>query len=142
MDRGITASRIKALREAQGLTQQQLGVLIGRVKNTIYNYENEIQFPYEKDLRAIAVALNTTVAYLIGDINDCNADVLKISREFDYLVQELAKQDSELITMFRDISNDWKDYSDKEKRVVVSGLRFVLSMAEINKNRDGISDDA
>lgn len=133
MDKGITASRIKTLREMRGVTQQQLGALIGRAKNTVYNYENETQSPTEKDLRAIAVALNTTGAYLIGDIDDFGADVLKTGNEIDYLLKEFAREDPLVIAMFRDISNDWKDYSDKEKRVVMSGLRFVLSVADIKK---------
>lgn len=136
----VTACRIRDLREKNKLTQKELGEAIGRVKNTIYNYENEIQSPTEKDLRAIAGALNTTVAYLVGDLDDSSIDALENS-DFDTLMKEFGKEDPELVAMFRDTSKDWSDLSEHDKRVIIDGLRFVLGRAGAGKYLEDIPED-
>lgn len=135
-----TALRIRTLRDAKKLSQKELGELIGRVKNTIYNYENDLQSPTEKDLRAIAAALDTTVAYLVGDIDDPSPNALK-ANELDALLIELGKADPEIVAMFRDTSQNWEDYSDKEKKVIIAGLRFVFGRADVDKQLKDIHDE-
>lgn len=54
-------------RERQSLTQEYIAKKVGVATQTIYKYENEIvtNIPLDK-LEKIAVALNTTPAYLMG----------------------------------------------------------------------------
>lgn len=64
MDKG---SRIKAAREAAGLTQEELGVLCGTTKQTIFKYENNIVTNIPTDrMEKMAEVLNVTPAYLMG----------------------------------------------------------------------------
>lgn len=59
--------RIKERREALSMTQTTLADTVGTTKQNIYKYENGIitNIPSDK-VEAIAVALNTTPAYLMG----------------------------------------------------------------------------
>lgn len=59
--------RIKAVREARGLTQIELCRKIGISKQLLYKYENSIitNIPSNRVL-ALSTALDTTPAYLMG----------------------------------------------------------------------------
>jgi transcriptional regulator with XRE-family HTH domain len=59
--------KIRALREAQGVTQEELATAIGTQKQAIYKYENNIvtNIPL-KNIEQIAIRLRTTPAYLTG----------------------------------------------------------------------------
>lgn len=59
--------RIKQLRKALGLSAEELGILIGKTRATIYRYENgEIEDMPITILEPLAKALNTTPAFLMG----------------------------------------------------------------------------
>lgn len=59
--------RIKKRREALGITQKDLADMVQSTKQNIYKYENNIitNIPSDK-VEAIASALNTTPAYIMG----------------------------------------------------------------------------
>lgn len=66
--------RIRLRREQLGMTQTQLAEAIGSTKQNIYKYENNIisNIPSDK-MEAIAAALHTTPAYLMGwEIKDAD----------------------------------------------------------------------
>ena len=58
---------IKALRLEKGLTQPQLADLVGVSKGMISIWENNINEPKASYLKALAVALDTTVDVLLGN---------------------------------------------------------------------------
>lgn len=64
MDKG---SRIRAAREAKGMSQEELGATCGTTKQTIFKYENGIitNIPSDK-LEKIAEVLDITPAYIMG----------------------------------------------------------------------------
>ncbi|MDR2523727.1 MAG: helix-turn-helix domain-containing protein, partial [Synergistaceae bacterium] len=64
-----TPQRIKELRESHALTQERLAEKIGVQRNTVWRWENGKASPMEAIVQ-IAAALNTTVAYLMGETND------------------------------------------------------------------------
>lgn len=67
----VSGSRIKILREAQGLSASELAQRIGKDRATIYRYENGSIDGIKSDvLRNIADALDTNSAYLMGWTND------------------------------------------------------------------------
>lgn len=74
--------RIRELREKRGITLEKLGELIGVNKSAVLKYENGtvINIPILK-LKSIAKALNTTVAYLIGEQESTYTDVNVLSKE-------------------------------------------------------------
>jgi len=67
----MLGNRIRELRRAFGYTQTELGDKIGETKQTIYKYESGIvsNVPSDK-VEALAAALETTPAYLMGWTDD------------------------------------------------------------------------
>ena len=60
-------SRIKERRLSQGMTQEELGNIVGVNKVTIHKYENGIITNIPSDrLELLAMALKVTPAYLMG----------------------------------------------------------------------------
>lgn len=69
--------RIKACRANAGLSQSELGSIIGVTGVTIMRYEKELREPKFEVFKALADALLTNPAYLAGYINDPNAPMPK-----------------------------------------------------------------
>lgn len=63
---GIRGDRIKALREAQGLTQRDLAERLQIGEKEIWRYENIPSNPTALKLSKIAIFFNVSVDYLIG----------------------------------------------------------------------------
>ena len=63
----LFAERIKSLRTKERYSQTQMGEMIGVRPNTIWRWENNKAKPDAETLVKIAQALNTTVAYLLGE---------------------------------------------------------------------------
>lgn len=68
--------RIRELRKRKGLTQAQLGEMLGVTKDAISHYENNTQTPSLTKLTRLALYLNASVDYLLGLDNE---PVIKIS---------------------------------------------------------------
>ena len=62
--------RLARVRKLRNMTQGQLAERVGVTKQTISNYENGVRMPDFEILDAIAIALNTTLSYLIGSSDD------------------------------------------------------------------------
>lgn len=58
--------RLRQLRESCGLTRAALAKKIGVSKETIYRYENNTQDPSLERAKDLAVALHTSLDYLVG----------------------------------------------------------------------------
>ena len=58
---------IKSLRLEKGLTQPQLAALVGVSKGMISIWENNINEPKASYLKALAIALDVSVGYLVGE---------------------------------------------------------------------------
>jgi len=63
----ILAKRIKELRIQKGLTQKGLGDLIGVTKVSICCYESGERLPKLETLKQLAIFLDTTTEYLMGE---------------------------------------------------------------------------
>ncbi len=74
---GFRPDRLHAAREARGLTQRDLGRLIGVGINQIHRYENGIADPSTPILSAMAHELGITTDYLLGvsDVPQGNTQV-------------------------------------------------------------------
>jgi transcriptional regulator with XRE-family HTH domain len=64
------SDNIRKAREAKGLSQPQLASLVGVDVNTVWRWEKAKASPASPTLSKIAIALNTTVAYLLGETDD------------------------------------------------------------------------
>ena len=87
-------NRIKDTRINRGLTQEEIAKFVGVAPQTIYKYEKEIvtNIPLER-LTKIAKFLNTSVAYLLGDIDDPDDKSWWISA-IDLAFDEMADNDT------------------------------------------------
>lgn len=89
----IVASRIKEERIKRGLTQEELGNLIGVSKVAISYYERGLEQPKLEKLQKLSDTLNLTPNYILGnDINVVSEDEeaynIKISKlELEILIQ-------------------------------------------------------
>jgi transcriptional regulator with XRE-family HTH domain len=62
--------RIREARRAMNYTQSQLADVVGIHEITLSRWENEVRVPSGKALQKIAIALNTSVAYLVSETDD------------------------------------------------------------------------
>lgn len=62
----VFADRLKAIRNERGLSQQELGDMVGLTKATLSKYENCINPPKIEHAKALADALKISFNYLIG----------------------------------------------------------------------------
>lgn len=58
--------KIRALRQAAGLTQQQLADKLGVTKSTVSYYELAVRFPSTDVIISLAEAFHVTADYLLG----------------------------------------------------------------------------
>lgn len=65
-DNGIRGDRLKALREAQGLTQRDLADQLEIGEKEIWRYENVTSNPTSLKLTKMAAFFNVSVDYLVG----------------------------------------------------------------------------
>lgn len=63
------ASRVKSLREANGLSQDALGQIIGVKRYSIYTYEKGKNYPDVPHLVALADYFKVSTDYLLGRTN-------------------------------------------------------------------------
>lgn len=66
----VFAERLKELRLKKGLSQEQLGQVIGVKKYSVYTYEKGRSEPNISGLIALADFFDVTVDYLIGHTNE------------------------------------------------------------------------
>ena len=59
-------NRIKELRSERGMTQKDLAVMLGVVRTTLSNYENEVNQLDPETIRRICSIFDCTSDYLIG----------------------------------------------------------------------------
>lgn len=90
----LTGKRIKELRKAQNLTQEQLAELIGIEKRNLSNIENGHTFP-SKFLHKIAQAFNLNLPELF------DFEHLKVDKEYmkEYIIKHINDISDENITI-------------------------------------------
>lgn len=80
-------NRIKEARKQKGLTQTELGTLIGVAKTTIAGYERQYE-PSAAQLGAIADALDVDVSFLLQDEIKQRHDTQATQQEMENLVKK------------------------------------------------------
>ncbi len=66
---------LKKLRQARGLTQQELGSRVGLSKAVVSKYENALGYPTLDTLITLAAFFGVTTDYLLGVKHQKTADV-------------------------------------------------------------------
>ena len=94
--------RLKELREERGLTQKELGKMIGGQQANIYNYEVGRTEPSIDILKQLANILGVSVGYLIGAEDE---DGRTVSPE----LTELSEKERKLLKFFDALSEMEQD---------------------------------
>ena len=68
-------------RKKNQMTRQALADRLNVTVGTIFRWEKNQRTPSDKDKERLAAALNTTVAYLMGETDDSSSPALKSVRE-------------------------------------------------------------
>lgn len=93
----VFSKRLKEVRLAKDLTQPQLAKLINSTDRNISNYETGYSLPSVPVLFSLAVALSTSIDYLIGLSN--NPSIIKADENLtsaDYRLIEKLKSEKEI----------------------------------------------
>ena len=83
--------KLKSLRTAQEMTQQQLGERIGVAKSIVSYYESGDRYPSYDVLVRIAHVFHTTTDYLLDIAKDNVVDVTGLSEEDIAVVRTVAE---------------------------------------------------
>ena len=83
--------KLKSLRTAQKMTQQQLGERIGVAKSIVSYYESGDRYPSYDVLVRIAHVFHTTTDYLLDIAKDNVVDVTGLSEEEIAVVRTVAE---------------------------------------------------
>lgn len=97
----ILSQRILNRREQLGLTQDELGRLIGKDQKQIWRYESGRVQPTAESLVALARALKTTTDYLVGEsdsvqpvtadnLDSLEREILEMLRNYDASTKQRA----------------------------------------------------
>jgi len=86
----IMISRLREMRKKRGVTQEQLASMIGVQPNTVWRWENNKASPMDCIIE-VADALQTSVAYLTGEVDDPSLPAILIDLEGDPKINTLKK---------------------------------------------------
>jgi transcriptional regulator with XRE-family HTH domain len=108
----LIGKRIKDLRIEKGMSQQDLGDLVGVTKVSICGYENGTRTPSLETFDLLADIFGTTTDYLLG------REVPVVSEETNEFVGTISKDDIEIIQELRHYPNLYGKLVKDVKRYV------------------------
>lgn len=117
-----TSEKIRTIRKEKGLTQKELGQILGVTQATVGQYESGPNPPKIETLKKIAMALEVPLVALIGDTN-------KKIDWFTALEQKLSHVGSS-VGYYEEDSILWINYPDGTLEVTLSDLE------DLNKSID------
>jgi transcriptional regulator with XRE-family HTH domain len=110
----MIGERLKKLRKAKGMTQEQVAAYLNAAKSTVSQYENNVNEPDLKTLVKLADLFGVTVDFLFGrepaDKKEDKPDWPQLLKE--NLTEEEADYLQESLAMYR----KWKARRSKEAR--------------------------
>lgn len=108
----IIGSRIKEERVKRGLSQEELGKLVGVSKVAISHYERGSEQPKMKRLKKLVEVLDLTPNYLLGN------DVDIVFEEEEKYHTTISKLELEIINQLRKHQQLYKKMCDDPKRTI------------------------
>jgi transcriptional regulator with XRE-family HTH domain len=111
-----SARKIKELRLERGMTLEQVGKIVGVGKSTVRKWETGMIVNMRRDkIHALAKALGTTPAYLMGWDSNVNKDRteqiikrLQFDTEFAEMIIDLDSLDEEKLASIKNLINVMK----------------------------------
>lgn len=79
-DSSSLGKRIKELREARGITQEQLAEILSVGTNMVSCYERGIHVPSNKIVALMCSYFSVTSDYLLYGVSECSEDILELIR--------------------------------------------------------------
>lgn len=125
-------NRLKTLRLSKDMTQEELGRLLGKTKNSISQYETGKREPDLETLMIISEYFNVTLDYLLGKTDDINYG------ELDHAVAEMVGSKISILRRTRGTSasvfedkflNNGYSVSDVENGDVALGINTIIEIA-------------
>lgn len=116
-------SRIKELREAANLTQEQLAKKVGVTKSAIGNYEQNISSPKGSVLYKLIETLNCDANYIFQDGLDITSNQLN-----------LTPNEQKHIKKYRALNNDGKEMVDMILNREYQFLEYRKKMEDIKND--------
>ena len=107
----IFPERLKLLREKERYSLEGLSKIIGVKSNTIWRWENNKAKPDTDTVVRIAHALNTTVAYLLGETDDPTPNASLVFNDANEQIQKA-------LALAKRIGNDEVDL----KKTITAGM--------------------
>lgn len=108
----LVGKRIKDMRLEKGMSQQELGDLIGVTKVSICGYENGTRTPSLETFGILADIFETTTDYLLG------REVSVVDEEGNEYIGSISKDDIEIIQELRHYPNLYAKLIKDVKRYV------------------------
>jgi transcriptional regulator with XRE-family HTH domain len=102
--------RIKSLREEHGMTQTELGNLLGVVKQTVSSWENEISSPGNDTLLKMADIFEVSADFLLGKSDDVNS-VEQSEPEYT------TEKERQLLSLYREYLDNGYSYEIRERLI-------------------------
>lgn len=137
---GDFGNRLKRIRKAKKITQNNLAKNIHVAQSTIANYENNIRFPGSDKLKQISDYLDVSIDYLLGltDVSGIEASGTKkeydFQKDYENLVNLLlAGKVEEAKTIIKDISENGVESIDLIEKVFIPVLKIIGDKWEENK---------
>lgn len=103
--------RLRSLREASRLSQEQLGKKVGRSKSVISSYENNIKFPPAEILVQMAVIFNVSLDYLVGIDKNEMVPISGLSEAQKALIRLIACE-------FKDNNCHFNGLSERQQQII------------------------
>lgn len=125
--------RIKEARERMGLTQTELGALIGVTGSAITNYEKETSHPKEQIIYKLMETLNVDANYLFQDAVKIKSQHNDITlAEYDYVKKYRDLDESGKEAVLTILDNEYERCHQLE-RYILSGGRTIFDCLAITK---------
>jgi len=109
--------RIKEARESLGLTQKELGNIVGVTGSSITNYENETSHPKEPVLYALLNALNVDANFLFQDCTTKRAPEISPESKYHDIIDMLDRMGPEQVGEVRGYIKRMFEESEAAKQI-------------------------
>lgn len=132
------SNRIKELRERAGLSQIELANMVGVDANTVWRWENDRSSP-SRSIQSLASALNTSVAYLMGETDDpvrYSSLLMAAGKKPEELDGNKPPEPSSDLARRKHALREWFDKKDASSSL---GLAYWASV--VDNVRDAVSHD-
>lgn len=132
------SNRIKELRERAGLSQIELANMVGVDANTVWRWENDRSSP-SRSIQSLASALNTSVAYLMGETDDpvrYSSLLMAAGKKPEELDGNKPPEPSSDLARRKHALREWFDRKDASSSL---GLAYWASV--VDNVRDAVSHD-